>query len=204
MIRFDLPGSRNTAARDSLKVAQNPKVATYVQALEAAKEAETYLLPARLRSIAIHRLTGLALNEEIPPAQQLKALELIGKMTEVALFTERRELIQTTNSETMREQLLNSIRLAISADGAMDVEAVEVNSLLDEISGTAPIVKAAPDTAEDVMLCTDDTIDGQLDQSDDHQTPDPSLNLIQPDPPTPNPLFLGSSQSPPLHSIPLK
>jgi hypothetical protein len=104
-------------------------------ALEQAKEAETYLLPARLRSIAIHRLTGLALNDEINPAQQLKALELIGKMTEVALFTERRELVKVTDSADMKDQLMKSIRLAFSSGNAIDVEASEVDSLLDEISG---------------------------------------------------------------------
>lgn len=177
---YNHKGKPETAARDAQKVANNPKVATYIQALEAAKEAETYLLPARLRSIAIHRLTGLALNEEIPPAQQLKALELIGKMTEVALFTERRELIQTTSSQTMREQLLNSIRLAISTDGATDVEAIEIDSLLDDISGTT-----LPDDAEPSHESMhDDSLEQQLDRL---KTPDPSTiqnpeTLPDPDP----------------------
>lgn len=192
---YNTKGKKETAHRDAIKVSQNPKVSTYIQALEQAKEAETYLLPARLRTIAIHRLTGLALNDEIAPAQQLKALELIGKMTEVALFTERRELIQTTDSQTMREQLLNSIRLAISSEGATDVEAIEVDSLLNEISGTAPDDETQPDYAEDLM-----SIDaGQL---DDQQTPDPLQNPIQPDPLHPDPQNLTNSSEPTLHSIP--
>jgi phage terminase small subunit len=176
---YNHKGKPETAARDAQKVANNPKVATYIQALEAAKEAETYLLPARLRSIAIHRLTGLALNEEIAPAQQLKALELIGKMTEVALFTERRELIQTTSSQTMREQLLNSIRLAISTDGAEDVEAIEIDSLLDDISGAA-----LPDDAETLHISMDDAAP---DQQIDKETPDPSAIPIVETPPDPDP-----------------
>ena len=136
---YNTKGKATTAHRDALKIANNPKVATYIQALEQAKEAETYLLPARLRSIAIHRLTSLALNDEINPAQQLKALELIGKMTEVALFTERRELVKVTDSADMRDQLMKSIRLAFSSGGAVDVEATEVDSLLNEISGLTAV-----------------------------------------------------------------
>ena len=132
---YDTQGKPATQSRKAQEVASLGKVSAYIQALEQAKEAETYLLPARLRSIAIHRLTGLALNDEINPAQQLKALELIGKMTEVALFTERRELVKVTDSEQMRDQLMKSIRLAFSSGGAVDVEATEVDSLLDEISG---------------------------------------------------------------------
>lgn len=193
-------GKQTTAQRNAQVVATNSKVATYVEALEAAKEAEAYLLPARLRSIAIHRLTGLALNEDIAPAQQLKALELIGKMTEVALFTERRELIQTTDSQTMREQLLNSIRLAISSEGAQDVEAVEIDSLMAEISGAAPDSDSSIDSELDNNVTAVIEIDSQ--QPDEDQTPDPSSIDPLPTPPDPDPLFLGSQQSGRCHSIP--
>jgi phage terminase small subunit len=199
---YNTKGSRETAGVEASKLSRNPKVATYIQALEAAKEAETYLVPARLRTLAIHRLTNLALNDEIAPAQQLKALELIGKMTEVALFTERRELIQTSNSETMREQLLNSIRLAISADGATDVEAIEVDSLLDEINGTTQILSEAEDYAGEQLLAELVEDSDQPDQPDNQQTPDPALELDQSDPLHPDPLFLGNRNAPPLHSIP--
>ena len=200
---YNHKGKRETASRDAQAVATNPKVSTYIQALEQAKEAEAYLLPARLRSIAIHRLTGLALNEDIAPAQQLKALELIGKMTEVALFTERRELIQTTDSATMREQLLNSIRLAISSEGAEDVEAVEIDSLMAEISGGGSDSVSSNDS--ELLMGNDDLEDdsNQPDQPEDQQTPDPSSIDSLPTPPTPDPLFLGSQQSGPCHSIPL-
>ena len=198
---YNTKGKRETSSREAIKVSQNPRVATYVQALEQAKEAEAYLLPARLRSIAIHRLTGLALNEEIAPAQQLKALELIGKMTEVALFTERRELIQTTDSSTIREQLLNSIRLAISSEGAEDVEAIEIDSLMAEISGSNSDTDPALDSD---LAASDLELQGDLDAAAAAiQTPDPSPNAIQPDPLHPDPLFLGSIAAGPCHSIPL-
>jgi hypothetical protein len=195
---YNTRGKKETASRDALKVASNPRVATYIQALEQAKEAETYLLPARLRSIAIHRLTGLALNDEINPAQQLKALELIGKMTEVALFTERRELVKVTDSEQMRDQLMKSIRLAFSSGGAIDVEASEVDSLLDEISGRPAADEPGPADVIEQML------DGDQDAA---ALPIPggeaSAICIPGNPPAPDPenSTLFSAQS--LHSIPL-
>lgn len=207
---YNTKGKPTTQSRKAQEVAKNGKVSAYIQALEAAKEAETYLVPARLRTLAIHRLTNLALNDDIAPAQQIKALELIGKMTEVALFTERRELIQTSNSETMREQLLNSIRLAISADGATDVEAIEVDSLLEEISGTGHSGKSIEDSAEQSLIddlsmddeAADQPEDNEPDPESDQQTPDPAQNQIVQTPPPPDPLFLSDSDSPPLHSIP--
>jgi hypothetical protein len=193
---YNTKGKPATQSRAAAELTANPKVAAYIQALEQAKAAEAYLLPARLRSIAIHRLTGLALNEQINPAQQLKALELIGKMTEVALFTERRELIQTTSSQSMREQLLNSIRLAISTEGATDVEAIEIDSLLDDISGAA-----VPDDGDPSNELLDDVLpEQQLDQ----KTPDPSTIQNPETLPDPDPQNLEIFSVPPLHSNPLK
>jgi hypothetical protein len=192
---YNTKGKATTAHRDALKIANNPKVATYIQALEQAKEAETYLLPARLRSIAIHRLTGLALNDEINPAQQLKALELIGKMTEVALFTERRELVKITDSADMRDQLMKSIRLAFSSGNAVDVEATEVDSLLNEISGLTAVNDPDLDHA---------AIDSDLDAD---TVPilggEASGNEIPETPPDPDPQKTATIAPVLLHSIPL-
>jgi hypothetical protein len=192
---YNTKGKATTAHRDALKIANNPKVATYIQALEQAKAAETYLLPARLRSIAIHRLTGLALNDEINPAQQLKALELIGKMTEVALFTERRELVKITDSADMRDQLMKSIRLAFSSGNAVDVEATEVDSLLNEISGLTPVNDPDLDHAaidSDQIADTMPILGGEA-----------SENEILETPPDPDPRKTATIAPSLLHSIPL-
>jgi hypothetical protein len=193
---YNTRGKKETASRDALKVASNPRVATYIQALEQAKEAETYLLPARLRSIAIHRLTGLALNDGINPAQQLKALELIGKMTEVALFTERRELVKVTDSEQMRDQLMKSIRLAFSSGGAIDVEASEVDSLLDEISGRPAMNEPGLDH-ESNLVDDQDAVTGSVPGGEASETSIPGT------PPDPDPQKMPTIAPALLHSIPL-
>jgi phage terminase small subunit len=195
---YNTKGKPATQSRKAQEVSSNGKVSAYIQALEQAKEAETYLLPARLRSIAIHRLTGLALNDEIAPAQQLKALELIGKMTEVALFTERRELVKVTDSADMKDQLMKSIRLAFSSGGAIDVEASEVDSLLDEISGKPAIDdQTQPDVSDHVS------------EGDQNAAALPILggeafgNGIPETPPDPDPEKSTLISAQPLHSIPL-
>jgi hypothetical protein len=201
---YNHTGKQTTAQRNAQAIVSNSKVSTYITALEQAKEAETYLLPARLRSIAIHRLTGLALNDEINPAQQLKALELIGKMTEVALFTERRELVKVTDSEQMRDQLMKSIRLAFSSGGAIDVEASEVDNLLNEISGQTAADAPEPDHDSQQH-------DSQLDSKQDASTlpievpaagGEASESSIPATPPTPDPKKSTTIAAELLHSIP--
>jgi hypothetical protein len=70
--------------------------------------------------LVIERLTAHAIDDGIPPAQRLRALELLGKVTEIAAFTERRELVKITDSATARDKLLLSLREVLKAQ-AIDV-----------------------------------------------------------------------------------
>lgn len=123
-----------TASRRGQDLAKNSAVVAQVEAFRAAFEAQKYATPAHLRALTIHELTKHALDESFPPAQRVKALELLGKITEVALFTERREVVQVTDAGQIRERLMASLRLALKRE-AIDVESHAADDLLAEISG---------------------------------------------------------------------
>jgi hypothetical protein len=123
-----------SASREGQELMKNPAIASQVVAFQAAFEAQKYATPAHLRALTIHELTKHALDESFPPAQRMKALELLGKITEVALFTERREVVQVTDASQIRERLMASLRLALNNE-AIDVEARSADDLLAEISG---------------------------------------------------------------------
>jgi hypothetical protein len=116
-----------------VELTHDGRIQAQIEAFQAAFEAQKYATPAHLRALTIHELTKHALNEDFPPAQRMKALELLGKITEVALFTERREVVQVSNPAEIKEKLLASLQLAMSAGGAVDVEATDADSLLAEI-----------------------------------------------------------------------
>jgi hypothetical protein len=137
---YKTKGKPSTQSAEAQKLSKNPSIATQIEAFKVALEANQHITPASLRALAIHKITEKALDPAVPPAQQLKALELLGKITEVALFTERREIVQVTNSQEMKDKLLNSIRLAISSQGATDVEVDDADSLLAEITGTTNVM----------------------------------------------------------------
>ena len=94
-------------------------VQAQVQALAVAQEAQRHSTPAALRALVIQQLTEHAINPDVQPAQRLRALELLGKVTEVAAFTERREIVKTTDAGQARAQLLDSLRSALKL-GAVD------------------------------------------------------------------------------------
>lgn len=124
----------SSASRQGQELMKNPAIVAQVEAYKVALEAQRFATPAHLRALTIHKLTEGALDPEMPPAQRVKCLELLGKITEVALFTERRETVVTHDSEKIRERLLASIRSAIKAD-ATDVD-TSGDDLLAELGGT--------------------------------------------------------------------
>jgi len=127
-------GKPETQSRRGVELTSDGRIQAQIDAFKAAFEAQKYATPAHLRAMTIHELTKHALDEGFPPAQRLKALELLGKITEVALFTERREVVSVSNPAEIKEKLMASLRLAISADGATDVNATDgAEDLLAEI-----------------------------------------------------------------------
>lgn len=132
-------GKPKTESNEGQKLMKNPAIATQIEAFKVALEAMKYQTPAHLRALAIHKITEKVLDENCPPAQQLKALELLGKITEVALFTDRREVVTVSNPAEMREKLMASIQLALSHSKTIYMEAQSADDLLAELVGNAPM-----------------------------------------------------------------
>jgi hypothetical protein len=192
---YKTKGKPSTQSAEAQKLTKNPSIATQIEAFRVALEANQYITPASLRALAIHKITEKALDPAVPPAQQLKALELLGKITEVALFTERREIVQVTNSQEMKDKLLNSIRLALSSQGATDVEVDDADSLLAEITGVS---NEMDDKGGYESIDDDDVVDVQEEIGEVVA----SLDGNPDDPPTHDPQNSALCRVPDLHSIP--
>lgn len=101
------------AGHQAHRLKKDPKIAAQIEALTLAAEARKYATPAALRSLVIERLTAHAIDDTINPAQRLRALELLGKVTEIAAFTERREIVRTEKAGDARAALLEILRTAL-------------------------------------------------------------------------------------------
>lgn len=161
--RKSRPGSRANAGNQSRmgqKILKDPTVQTQVEAFQRAIEAQRYQTPAHLRALVIHQLTEAALNPGFPPATRVQALKALGTVTEVAAFTERREVVRTTNAADAREKLLATLRQAMQAQ-AVDIDATELLAELAPVRENAdaetpppPDPPAHSDEAEDTTHST--------------------------------------------------
>lgn len=119
---------------DAQKLMRNPRISHLIEAYQQANEAREYQSPARLRELVIHQLTMHALSEEIPPAQRIKSLELLGKVTEVGAFTERKESIVVHQSAQLKAKLLDQLKTIVNEDGS-EITEDEGDKLLRELMG---------------------------------------------------------------------
>lgn len=200
---YDTKGSSKTASRDAQKVASKPAVSTYIEALEAAKEAREYLLPTRLREMAIQKLASLALSNEIAPAQQLKALELVGKMTEVALFSERREIVHSLNSADLKAKLMDAVQLAlVNSKGLRTQTKRSAAELLAEITQEHGSIDVESRPVETNNQDNDpDQTNSKTNQSSSDLEGDGSSIPVLPTPTEGQPPFLSEPTAGHLHSI---
>jgi phage terminase small subunit len=187
-------GKPQTQSKNGQVLLKNPSIQTQVDAFKVAMEAEKYTTPAHLRSHIIHKLTQKTLDPEVPHAQQLKALELLGKITEVSLFTQRIEHIKTDNSESMREKLIKSLSMAMNSTGKTELVEYSAESLLAELTGSTPVV----DDVAHLMVNNDDVMADMRDDSLGHGSFDSDSGT----PTTPPPPNFDDLHSSPLHSIP--
>lgn len=173
---YDSNGKPTTEAVEGSKLASNPKIARMIESFQLANEAREYLIPAQIRTMAIQNLVGIAIDEGEKTSNKLKALELIGKMSEVALFTERKEHIHTTNADEIKTKLLDGLRQAFTNSRQLnDLAKRKAESLLIELSEPRPII-------------------------DEEQTPTPEENPEPADPLHPDPLNSTLTESEGLHS----
>ena len=192
--------NKQAQAVEAHRLAQNPNISLMIEAMKVGIEAQKYLLPAHLRALTIQKLTEKAIDPDVKPAQQLKALELLGKITEVALFTERKEITTSDTSAKAKDKLIDTLAKAIRSSSNISLDKKkEADALLAEITGGS-LDNPNPDTIDQL---SEDNID-QDHKSDAHLSneadPEPIQDIATP--PTATPSNLENLQVAPTHTIP--
>lgn len=169
-------------SNEASRLKARPDVAAEVAAYKAALDAEKYRTPAGLRSLIIQSLVQTLIDPDTPPAVRVQAAKVAGQITEVAAFTERREVKTITSSETARAQVMEQLRTLIhgSATDAHIIDA-QADSLLSELASgesveAGPHPGAAPQTVEEESLIPMHTIPHEQSLPVATQSENPSLD----------------------------
>lgn len=116
------------------ELAAHPSVSREIEATRAAMESAKHRTPAQLKALLVHELVKHSLDDDFPPAQRMRALQLIGNLFEVGAFLERKESTVIHKSSDIRTRLLERLQARTPASAPTD--ALE---LLQEIREGAAI-----------------------------------------------------------------
>jgi hypothetical protein len=120
---------------DPYRIAAHPRVAAEIEALQLAEQAQALQTPAQLRALVIQTLVQTAIDPETKPAVRVQAAKVLGTVTEVAAFTERKEVRTISSSEDARARVMAEIKALMLGSG--DAEDIEAKTLLDELASPA-------------------------------------------------------------------
>ena len=128
--------SQRTLNVEPYMLARDPRITREIEAYALAIEAEKHRTPAALRSLVIQGLVQVALDADTKDSVKVQALKTLGTVTEVAAFTERKEVRSITSSDDARARVMAELRgiLTASATDATVIEA-DADSLLRELAG---------------------------------------------------------------------
>jgi hypothetical protein len=152
---YNTKGSPKLQGSEASKLKARPSIAQEIEAYKAAIDAETYRTPAGLRSLIIQSLVQTIIDPDTPPAVRVQAAKVAGQITEVGLYTERKEVRTITSSEDARAKIMAELR-QLTASDVEDVTAIDqdADSLLAELAagdvsgGSDTHPPATPQTVE--------------------------------------------------------
>jgi len=143
-----------TIVSEPYAVARNPLVSREIEAYKLALAAQEYQSPAALRALVIQSLVQVVIDPTAKQATKVAAAKVLGTVTEVAAFTERKEITTIKHSADARAQVLEQIRAIMRAQ-SIDAVDVDADSLLAELDPHPP---ATPPNASEESLHTLHTI----------------------------------------------
>jgi hypothetical protein len=136
-----------TQGNQAHKLSSRPDISAEIQAYQLALEGAKHRNPAALRELVIQSLVKVIIDPDAKPGQITAAAKVLGTVTEVAAFTERKEVRTITSSEDARAAIMAQLKQLsnASAEDAHIIDA-DADALLRELAGAETHPPPAPQT----------------------------------------------------------
>ena len=181
--------SKATMTSKPYALARDDRVKAEIEAFKLAQAAQEYRTPAALRALVIQTLVEVATNGEEKAAVRVNAAKVLGTVTEVAAFTERKEVRTISTSEDTRARIMAELRsLMLNTGEAVDVDAI---SLLDELQTPVESPESRADTEDDTTEVLEQDDSGPDDDGAAHDAARDADFWQGSDPTRPPPAFVG-------------
>jgi hypothetical protein len=144
---YNTRGNPKLQGSEASKLKARPSIAQEIEAYQLAIEGAKHRNPAALRELVIQSLVKVIIDPESKPGQITAAAKVLGTVTEVAAFTERKEVRTITSSEDARAAIMAQLK-ALSNASAIDATIIDAQAddLMRELAGDATHPPPTPQT----------------------------------------------------------
>ena len=132
---YNTKATKVTQGNNASRMKADTRIQAEIDAYALAIEAEKHRSPAALRALVIQSLVQVVIDPDAKQATKVAAAKVLGTVTEVAAFTERKEVRTITSSEDARAKVMGELRRLMGST-ATDATIIDeaADSLLDELS----------------------------------------------------------------------
>ena len=126
-------------------MAADPRIQREIEAYKLANMAAQHRTAGQLRELVIQSLVQVVIDPEVKHATKVQAAKVLGTVTEVAAFTERKETRVIKSSGDIRAQIMDQLK-AIMRNSATDAVEVDAAGLLEDLAPSRFAPGAPTDT----------------------------------------------------------
>ena len=134
---YNAKGKPKTVGDHASRLKGDDRIKAEIEAYQLAIEGAKHRNPAALRELVIQSLVKVIIDPEAKPGQITAAAKVLGTVTEVAAFTERKEVRTITSSEDARAAIMAQLKQLsnASAEDAHVIDA-QADDLMRELAGS--------------------------------------------------------------------
>ena len=116
-------------------LASDPRIKREIEAYSLAIESSKYRTSEAMRGLVLQSLVAVLIDPDSKPSEKIQAAKVLGTVTEVSAFTERKEITTINGSATIKAKIMAELKSLMLGSGQDITDIVGIdNSLMDELN----------------------------------------------------------------------
>jgi len=158
---YNATGKPKTIGDNASRLKADSRIKAEIEAYQLAIESQKYQSAANIRALVVQSLVQVLIDSESSPAHKISSAKVLGSISEIGMFVDRKEITYTQPSADIRNTIMDQLR-TIASD-ATDVD-IDANDLLRDLIGDENGANAS-DSGDDAILASGDPTVGVYPES---------------------------------------
>jgi hypothetical protein len=149
---YNTTAKPKTIGDNASRLKADSRIKAEIEAYQLAIESQKYQSAANIRALVVQSLVQVLIDSESSPAHRISASKVLGSISEIGMFVDRKEITHVQASDDIRQTIMQQLKTIASDASDVDIDA---NDLLRDLIGADNGVNAG-DSGDDAILASDD------------------------------------------------